>query len=189
MRVSASRKICVTKYGEDSVSELRRVGAALRLPAVAGEAARPIRVRGARGVPSLKRWKALPKSDADEALAGLLEWSEPVVFDCLRECYRMRLKEPQAGSLAHRHVRQWRALIAGDTARFEDLRHDLVAALAALELDVGCAVEADACALAELYEIAVARFDRSPRSAQACRDALSALAGKLAPPNHERAAA
>ena len=160
---------------------MRRVGAALRLPAVAGEAARPIRVRGARGVPSLKRWKALPKSDADEALAGLLEWSEPVVFDCLRECYRMRLKEPQAGSLAHRHVRQWRALIAGDTARFEDLRHDLVAALAALELDVGCAVEADACALAELYEIAMARFGRSPRSARAYRNALTVLAAKLAP--------
>jgi len=131
----------------------------------------------------------LSKSSADEALAHLLEWSEPVVFDCLHECYGFRLEEPQARLLAHRHVRQWRAAIAGDIARFDELRRDLVAALAALKLDVGCVHEADACALAELYEIAVARFGRSPRSAQAYRDALTALAGKLAPPNSERAAA
>ncbi len=131
----------------------------------------------------------MSKSDADEALASLLEWSEPVVFDCLRECYRFRLEEPQAGSLAHRHARQWRALIAGDTARFDELRRDLVGALAAFELDVGCALEADVCVLAELYEIAMARFDRSPRSAQAYRDALTELAARLTPPNGKRVAA
>ena len=128
----------------------------------------------------------MSNSDADEALAGLLEWSEPVVFDCLRECYGFRLEEPRARSLAHRHARQWRALIAGDMARFDELRRDLVAALAAFELDVGCALEADACVLAELYEIAMARFDRSPRSAQAYRDALTALAAKLAPQGQAR---
>jgi hypothetical protein len=132
---------------------------------------------------------ALPKSDADEALAGLLEWSDPVVFDCLRECYRLRLGEPQAGSLAHRHARQWRALIAGETAAFDELRRDLVAALAAIELDVGCALEADACVLAELYEIVMARFGRSPRKAQAYRNALTVFAAKLAPPKGKLAAA
>lgn len=131
----------------------------------------------------------MSKSDVDEALAGLREWSEPVVFDCLRECYGLRLEAPQARLLAHCHVRQWQALIAGETARFDQLRADLVAALAAAELDVGCAVEADACVLAELYEIALARFGRSPRSAQAYRAALTALAGKLAPPKGKRAAA
>ena len=146
-------------------------------------------MRGVRGVPSLKRKNALSKSDVDEALAGLFEWSEPVVFDCLRECYGFRLAEPQARSLAHRHARQWRALIAGDVARFDELRRDLVAALAAFELDVGCALEADVCVLAELYEIAMARFDRSPRSAQAYRDALTVLAAKLAPPKGKRVAA
>ena len=131
---------------------------------------------------------ALSKSDSDEALAGLLEWSEPVVFDCLHECYGFRLEEPQARLRAQRHVRQWRAAIAGDTARVDELRRDLVAALAAFKLDVAFAVEADACALAELYEIAMARFDRSPRSAQAYRDALKVLAAKLAPPKGKRAA-
>jgi hypothetical protein len=131
----------------------------------------------------------LSKSDTDETLASLLEWSEPVVFDCLHECYGYRLGEPQARLLAHRHVRQWRAAIAGDTARFDELRRDLVAALATYKLDVACAIEADACALAEVYEIAMARFGRSSRSAQAYRDALTALAGTLTPPKGDRAAA
>ncbi len=131
----------------------------------------------------------MSKSDADEALASLLEWSEPVVFDCLRECYRLRLEEPQAASLAQRHARQWRALIAGDMARFDELRRDLVAALAAFELDGGCMLEADVGVLAELDEIAMARFDRSPRSAQAYRDALTALAARLAPPKGKLVAA
>jgi hypothetical protein len=141
-------------------------------------------------VPSLKRKKALSKSDADEALASLLDWSEPVVFDCLHECYGSRLEDSQARSLAHRHVRQWRAAISGDTARFEQLRRDLVAALATYKLGIGCVLEADARALAELYEITLARFGRSPRSAQACRQALRTLAGKLMPADmQERAAA
>ena len=140
-------------------------------------------------MPSVKRTKALSDSDVEGALAGLLEWSEPVVFDCLHESYRSRLAEPRAGSLAHRHARQWRALIAGDTARFDELRRDLVVAVVAFGLDVGCALEADVCVLAELYEIAMARFDRSPRSAQAYRDALKELAAKLTPKTGNLAAA
>lgn len=132
---------------------------------------------------------ALPKSDADEAMAGLLEWSAPVIFDCLRECYGFRLEPGRAASLARRHARQWRALIAGDVARFEALRRDLAAALASFELSAGCTFEADACVLVELYEIAMARFGRSPRSAQAYRDALKALAARLAPPKGARAVA
>ena len=131
---------------------------------------------------------ALSKPDSNDALAALLEWSDAVVFDCLRECYVSRLAEPHAGSLAHRHARQWRALIAGDMKRFNELRRDLAVALAAFDLDVGCALEADACVLAELYEIAMARFGRSPRSAQAYRDALTALAGRLATKSKRAAA-
>jgi hypothetical protein len=146
-------------------------------------------VFGRGGVPSLKRKKALANSDADKARADLLEWSEPVVADCLRECYCKRIDALPAGSLAHRHARQWRALIAGDMARFDEQRRDLLVALIAFELDVRCMLEADACVLAELYEIAMARFSRSPRSAQAYRDALRAIAAWLAPRDGERVAA
>jgi len=142
---------------------------------------RALCVRGATGAPSLERTKALSMSDGDEALSGLLEWADPIVFDSLRECYGFRLEETRAALLAHRQARQWRALIAGDVARFEALRRDVAAALVAFDLDAGCALEADACVLAELYEIAMARFGRSPRSAQAYRAALKALAARLAP--------
>jgi hypothetical protein len=146
-------------------------------------------VRVASGVPSVKRKKALSKPDSEGALAGLLEWSEPVVFDCLRESYGSRLGESGAGSLARRHISQWRAAVAGDMARFDELHRDLIAALAAFGLDVGCSREADVYVLAELYEIAMARFDRSPRSAQAYRVALSELAAKLTPNMGDLAAA
>jgi hypothetical protein len=129
----------------------------------------------------VERKKALSKSGSEEAMAGLLEWSEPVVFDCLRECYGSKLGAPGAASLARRHVRQWRAVVAGDMPRFDELHRDLIAAIAGFGLDVGCSLEADVYVLAELYEIAMARFDRSPRSAQAYRDALTALAAKLTP--------
>lgn len=148
-----------------------------------------MRVRGACDVPSLKRTKALSKSDAEEALTSLLEWSVPVVFDCLHECYRKRLDAVRAGSLAHRHARLWRTLIAGDMSLYDQLRRDLCAALAAFDLDDRSGLEADVCVLAELYDIAMARFSRSPRSAQAYRQALSSLAAKLAPAKDARVAA
>lgn len=133
--------------------------------------------------------KALSKSDAEQALAGLSEWSEPVVFDCLRECYGRRLDAFGASGLARRHVRQWRALIGGDMAGFEALRSDLVAALAVFELDRNCMLEADVCVLAELYDIASARFSRSPRTAHAYREALRAIAARLTPQGDQRVAA
>jgi hypothetical protein len=131
----------------------------------------------------------LPTSDAEAAKAALAEWSAPIIFDCLRESYGFRLEAGRAASLAQRHARQWRMLIAGDMARFDELRRDLGVALASFELDLGCALEADVCVLAELYEIAMARFSRSPRSAQAYRDVLTELAARLAPHKGARAAA
>ena len=119
---------------------------------------------------------------AAEALAGMREWSEPVVFDCLHDSYAHRLDNAaQAGALAHRHAQQWRALIAGDTQRFETLRREFVAALADDGFDGGCLIEADVRVLAELYEITMARFGRRARIADAYREALREIAARLAP--------
>jgi hypothetical protein len=126
---------------------------------------------------------------AAEALAGMLEWSEPVVFDCLHDSYAHRFdNSAQAGALAHRHAQQWRALIAGDTQRFEVLRREFVAALAADGFDSGCLIEADVRVLAELYEIAMARFGRKARVADAYRQALREIAARLAPASKRVAA-
>lgn len=118
---------------------------------------------------------------AAEALAGMLEWSEPVVFDCLHNSYAHQIdNQAQAGALAHRHAQQWRALIAGDTQRFETLRREFVATLAADGFD-SCMIEADVRVLSELYEIAMARFGRKARIAEAYRQALREIAARLAP--------
>jgi hypothetical protein len=117
-----------------------------------------------------------------EALAGMLEWSAPVVFDCLHGSYTHRISnETQAHALAHRHARQWRALIAGDTKRFDELRREFLATLAADGIDSGCLIEADVRVLAELYEIAMARFGRKARVADGYREALRQIAARLAP--------
>ncbi|THD50103.1 MAG: hypothetical protein E7774_00390 [Bradyrhizobium sp.] len=124
-----------------------------------------------------------------EALAGMMEWSEPVVFDCLNEAYSHRVdNQTRACALARRHAQQWRALIAGEADRFEELRREFLAELGAESLDNGCLVEADVRVLAELYEIAMARFGRRARVADAYRQALREIAAKLAPTGKRAAA-
>ncbi len=120
---------------------------------------------------------------AADGLLGMLEWSEPVIFDCLCEAYRARVtEEALAGALAHQHCRAWRALIAGDMGTFVVLRGELTAMLARRSLPVGWAAEADAGTLVELNEIVAARFQRCARLARGYRLALVELAKRLTPP-------
>ncbi|MGD0563613.1 MAG: hypothetical protein ABSA66_11010 [Roseiarcus sp.] len=119
---------------------------------------------------------------AADGLLGLLEWSEPVIFDRLRETYRARVaEEALIWNLARQHCRVWRALIVGDMGKFEVLRRELVGTLERLGLNIGCVVDADAQTLTELNEIVAARFQRCARLAQGYRLALTELAGRLAP--------
>jgi len=112
----------------------------------------------------------------------MLEWSEPVISDRLRETYRVYVAEDAlVWSLARQHCRVWRALIAGDIDKFDTLRRELVAMLEELGLDVGCVAAADARALAELNDIVAARFQRCRRQARGYRLALVELAKRLAP--------
>lgn len=112
----------------------------------------------------------------------MLEWSEPVISDRLRETYRVYVaEEAQAWSLARQHCRAWRALIAGEADTYETLRRELVAMLEELEIDVGCVAAADARALSELNDIVAARFQRCRREARGYRLALVELAERLAP--------
>ncbi len=131
--------------------------------------------------------KALQNLGVADGLSGLLEWSEPVIFDRLRETYRARVAdEALIWNLARQHCRVWRALIVGDTGKFEILRRELVGTLERRGLSVGCVADADARTLTELNEIVGARFQRCARLARAYRLALIELAGRLAPA--ERAA-
>lgn len=126
--------------------------------------------------------KALQTFGAVDGLSGMLEWSEPVIFDCLSESYRTQVGDgPLIGRLARQHGRAWRALIAGDMRAFAALRGELAAALEKLGVGFRCIVDADARALAELHEIVAARFRRSARQSHAYRLALIELAERLAP--------
>jgi hypothetical protein len=119
-------------------------------------------------------------SPASEGLSGLLEWSEPVIFDRLREAYRLRVPDISAAwRLARLHSRVWRALISGDMMKFEALRGELLDELAERGLDLDCLAEADAQTMTELVEIVVARFQRSQRVARGYHLALIELAGRL----------
>ena len=121
-------------------------------------------------------------SPVAEGLSGLLEWSEPVIFDRLLDAYRRRLSDAiVCRNLARLHARVWRALISGDMSEFEILRGELVDALADQGLDLDCLAEADEQTLTELVEIVVARFHRSQRLATGYHLALIKLAGSLTP--------
>jgi hypothetical protein len=126
--------------------------------------------------------KTLPDFGAADGRLGMLEWSEPVIFDRLRETYRDYVAEEElAGKLARQHCRVWRALIAGDMGKFEVLRLELGVTLKGLGLGLACVAAADAGTLVELHEIVNARFQRCARLAKGYRLALIELAEGLAP--------
>lgn len=119
---------------------------------------------------------------AAEGLSGLLEWSDPIIFDRLRDAYLQRLPDFSAAlRLARVHSRVWRALIVGDMSRFEAQRAQLVTALNEQGLALDCLAEADERTMTELVEVVVARFHRSQRVATGYHLALIELAGRLAP--------
>ncbi len=124
-------------------------------------------------------------ADAALGFSGFLEWSEPVIFDRLRDGYQARIGAgPAPWKLARLHARAWRALISGDMAKFEALRWDLADALDEFHLDIDDVAEADAQILVELLDIVMARYQRSMRTAKGYHLALIALAGRLSPPLH-----
>lgn len=121
-------------------------------------------------------------SAATEGLRGLLQWSDPVIFDRLRDAYRERVSDfGTVLKLARLHARVWRALIEGDMERFEEQRAALVEALDEQGLTLDCLAEADARTMEELVEIVVSRFQRSQRLATGYHLALIGLAERLAP--------
>jgi hypothetical protein len=119
-------------------------------------------------------------SPAAEGRIGLLEWSDPVIFDRLKEAYvREGIDLPRAARLAKLHAKVWRTLISGDLELFQGLREDLVRALSEQGLGVASLVEADLGTMSELRDIVVSRFRRSRRIADGYGLALREVAGRL----------
>jgi len=111
-----------------------------------------------------------------EGSRGLLEWSEPVIFDRLLTIYDERLnRAAEVRGLAAAHAKVWRALIAGEHRAFAAQRDALVAALSAHGMTLDDFASADAEILVELLQIVVARFQRSQRTAMGYHLALMEL--------------
>jgi hypothetical protein len=117
-----------------------------------------------------------------EEMSGLLEWAGPVIYDRLRIAYEVHIPERlTAINLAKSHARVWRALLSGDMAMFEAQRADLLLQLVQQGLTLDHLSEADAETMAELLEIVIARFRRSPRISRGYHLALMRLASHLSP--------
>jgi hypothetical protein len=122
----------------------------------------------------------MPNGDAALGLAGLQEWSEPIIFDRLLEAYVKRLGAgPPAWALARLHARAWRAAISDDSRGLEAVRRDLAEALRGHLLGGDDADDADAAIIAELLDIVMIRFQRSLSTARSYHLALIVLAGRL----------
>jgi hypothetical protein len=125
----------------------------------------------------------MPRIDPTEGFSGLQQWSEPLVFDRLFSAYwRLVCDIAVARSLTRLHARVWRALICGDVTGFEVQREILVSALQQSSLTLDHLAEVDAEIMAELLDVVISRYHRSPRTARAYHLALMQLAGQLGPP-------
>jgi hypothetical protein len=115
-----------------------------------------------------------------EGIAGLLEWSEPIIFDRLREAYLDHIRDgAKAMKLARLHAQVWRSLLVGDLPAFESLRGALVLQLAQAGLTLDHLAAADNQTMRELVAIVIARFRRTPSVAQGYRLAFRHLATRL----------
>ena len=117
---------------------------------------------------------------ASEGIAGLLEWSEPIIFDRLRDAYLDRVSDCDKAMLfANLHAQVWRSLLSGDSAGFESSRGALVVRLAQAGLTLEHLAAADNETMRELVAIVIARFRRAPSVAQGYRLAFRQLATSL----------
>lgn len=121
-------------------------------------------------------------SNVNEGLSGLLQWSEPIIFDRLRDAYsHYDLDMSTVWKLARLHSKVWRALISAEMDKFAALRGELEAELSAVGLDLNCLADADDQTMNELLEIVIARFRRSQRLSEGYHRALIGIAMRLAP--------
>jgi hypothetical protein len=119
-------------------------------------------------------------TDTAEGFSGLLEWSEPLIFDRLFAAYCGLLDDRSLSrSLSRLHAGVWRALIGGDMMRFSVSRTGLVSALDHAGLSLDHLAEVDAEIMIELLDVVVSRYNRSHRTAMAYHLALMELAGRL----------
>jgi len=119
-------------------------------------------------------------ADAADGFVGLLEWSEPVIFDRLLEAYRGKLGGgAPTWKIARTHSRLFRALMRGDSAAFDDLWRELWDGLNASNLGPHDLAAADDAALRELLDVVLSRFRHGDALTMSYHLALIDLATRM----------
>ncbi len=114
---------------------------------------------------------------------SILEWSLPVVNDCLREFYAQHVAARSAAFnlLSQLHFKLWTSLVTGDfdAARTDAMSLDQKAAGLKLGFDV-CGA-ANRYVAAEVLDLSLRRFRRMPDEAMRNHQELLAILLRLAP--------
>jgi hypothetical protein len=117
-----------------------------------------------------------------DGYAGLLQWSDPIIFDRMLEAYGASVSDLKVvWRLARLHSRVWRAMIEGDFRAVDSRRNELIGALEQEDVELDTVADADARTLRELLTVVVDRFHRMPRVSLSYHMALLELAGRVQP--------
>jgi hypothetical protein len=100
---------------------------------------------------------------------SVLEWSLPIVHDCLREFYVAYFPLRSAGFkfLTTRHFALWTALVHGDHEAARADRFLLEQKASELNFDVSALSAANRYVAAEVLDLSLRRFRRMPNEAKA----------------------
>jgi hypothetical protein len=123
-------------------------------------------------------------TEAVDALAGLSEWSSPIIFDRLLDAYRFRLGDelgdgPTIRLLVYLHCQVWQALIGWDLMKFRVLQLNLRNTLLRRNLSLNVLEMVDADIMSELLAVVMVRYRRSMGDAMSYHLALIKIAGHL----------
>ncbi len=112
-------------------------------------------------------WEARPEPH-------VLEWSLPVIYDCLAEFYRDVLPAATGAreAMTERHFALWTALVQDDFEHLSADRHLLETQAQSLRMDFAVWAAADRYVAAEILAISLRRFRRMPHEARINNAAL-----------------
>ena len=157
------------------------------------------RSRVGAGGKIIRAWRGTACSARSQLRESVLEWSLPVVHDCLREFYVQHFPARSAAFnlLSQLHFKLWTSLVGGDcdAARVDAMILDQKAAGLKLGLDL-CGA-ANRYVAGEVLDLSLRRFRRMPEEAKRNNQELLAILLRLtasaapvaqAAPSYSRAA-
>jgi len=128
--------------------------------------------------------------DTNDMRLDILDWSDPVVGDCLFEAYdscfggNMDLSRP----MTRQHARVWRLIISGDKRRAAEARRDLLRMARTCRMGSEAVDAIDRLVLDELVDVMAARFRASPNDTRHCGRVLIEASATLVETRHACAA-